>query len=224
MNSMNISQRRQSGFTIIEALISLIIMGFGILSLSGMQLDLSRNADDAKQRTEAVRLAQEKIEYYRSYTGIAATLIGQGTVSGSALNWDALVNGSDTITTNAVYARSWTFGGANTDPMRNLTVGVVWTDRAGQTQTVTLSTVISKTDAADSGFLGFPLPENTNLKRPKNRNLNIPIPAIDIGNGRSAVAFGGDKYVLFSNISGDVVQICTPTLGARQPLQRLLQL
>jgi len=208
MNTMNISKRGQSGFTIIEALISLIIMGFGILSLSGMQISLSRSADDAKQRTEAVRLAQEKIEFFRSYTGIATTLVTQGT----ALNWNALVNGTDTITTNATYTRSWTLGGGIGDPMRNLTVGVGWTDRAGQAQAVSLSTILSKTDPADSGFLGFPLPENTNLKRPKNRNLDIPIPAIDLGDGKSAVSFGPEKFVLFSNISGDVVQICTPTL------------
>lgn len=209
MYSRNFSKRGQYGFTIIEALISLIIMGFGVLSLSGMQIFLSRNADDAKQRTEAVRLAQEKIEFFRSYTGIASTL-----TSGTALNWNDLASGTDTITTNAVYTRNWTIEGAISAPMRSLTVGVSWTDRTGEAQAVSLSTVLSKTDPADSGFLGFPLPENTNLKRPKNRNLNIPIPAIDIGNGKSAVAFGSDKYVLFSNISGDVVQICTPTLGS----------
>lgn len=216
MNNMNVSQRGQSGFSIIEALISLIIMGFGILSLSGMQISLSRNADDAKQRTEAVRLAQEKIEFFRSYTGIAATLVGQGTASGIALNWNALTSSTDTITTNAFFTRSWTLGGSIGDSMRSLTVSVDWTDRAGQAQAVSLSTVLSKTDPADSGFLGFPLPENTNLKRPKNRNLDIPIFAIDLGNGNSALSFGPDKFVLFSNISGDVVQVCLPTL-ARAP-------
>lgn len=218
MNTMNISKRGQSGFTIIEALISLIIMGFGILSLSGMQMSLSRSADDAKQRTEAVRLAQEKIEFFRSYTGIATTLVAQGT----ALNWNALVDGTDTITTNATYNRSWTIGGGIGDPMRSLTVGVGWTNRAGQAQAVSLSSILSKTDPADSGFLGFPLPENTNLKRPKNRNLDIPIPAIDLGNGKSAVAFGPDKFVLFSNISGDVVQICTPTLASNPTTAQII--
>lgn len=212
MNTMNISKRGQTGFTIIESLISMIIMGFGILSLSGMQISLSRNADDARQRTEAVRLAQEKIEFFRSYTGIAATLVGQGTASGTALNWNALTNGTDTITTNAVYTRNWTLGGAIGGPMRNLTVGVGWTDRAGQAQAASLSTVLSKTDPADSGFLGFPLPENTNLKRPKNRNLDIPIFAIDLGNGKSAVSFESDKFVLLGNISGEAVQVCTPAL------------
>lgn len=214
MKTINASRRRHAGFTIIEALVALVIMGFGILAISGMQAGLSRNADDAKQRTEAIRLAQEKIEAFRSFTGIDSTLVGQGTISGTALNWNALTGSTDSITTNAVYTRTWSLGGTSTDPMRGMTVNVEWTDRAGAAQTVSLSTMLSKTNPADSGFLGFPLPLNTNLKRPKNRNLDIPIPAIDLGNGESAVKFGtAGEYVLFGNISGDVVKICTPTLN-----------
>lgn len=213
MNTMNSSRRRgQRGFTIVEALVALIIMGFGILSLAGMQAMLSRNADDAKQRTEAVRLAQEKIEQLRSYTGIASTLVGQGVVSSTALNWNALAGSTDTISTNAAYTRTWTLGGATGDPMRALTVNVGWIDRAGAAQNVALSSVLAKIDPADSGFLGFPLPLNTNLKRPKNRSLDIPIPAISLGNGQSAVRFGNSsQFVVFSDISGDVVKLCTPT-------------
>ena len=49
MDTMNTRRRGQLGFTIIEALLSLVIMGFGILSLAGMQAGLSRSSDDAKQ-------------------------------------------------------------------------------------------------------------------------------------------------------------------------------
>jgi len=217
MNSMNSSKRGQVGFTIIEALVSLIIMGFGIFALAGMQTALSNSADIAKQRTEAVRLAEEKIESLRSYTGIASTLVGQGTVSTSALNWNALAGGTETIDqttyqTNTSYTRTWTLGGAITDSMRALTVSVAWTDRANAAQVVSLSSVLSQTDPADSGFLGFPLPLNTNLKRPKNRSLDIPIPAIDLGTGKSAIAFGAaGQFVTLDNIAGNVVQLCTPT-------------
>lgn len=211
------SRRKQFGFSILEALVAVVIMGFGILSLAGMQVSMSRNADDAKQRTEAVRLAQEKIEALRSYTGISSTLVGQATTSGLALNWNALVNGSESLnlnSTNATYTRTWTLGGNVADAMRGLTVDVGWTDRAGEVQTVSLSSILSKTDPKDSGFLGFPLALNTTLKLPKNRNLDIPIPAIDLGNGESAVKFGtGGQYILFGNTSGDVVKTCTPTLN-----------
>lgn len=226
MKTMNAPRGNQFGFAIVEALIALVIMGFGILALAGMQAALSRNADDAKQRTEAVRLAQEKIESFRSYTGIAATVVGQSTPSTTALNWNALAaSGTDpSITTNAVYARTWAMSGSSADPMRGLTVNVAWTDRAGEAQKVTLSSVLSKTDPADTGFLGFPLPLNTNLKRPKNRNLDIPIPAIDLRTGESAVKFGTTgQYVVFGNISGDIVKICTPSLSGTPDEEEVIE-
>ena len=214
MNMINSSRRSQVGFTLIEALVSLVVMGFGILAMAGMQAGLSRNADDAKQRTEAIRLAQEKIEFFRSFTGIDSTVVGQGAISATALNWNALAGSADSITTNAVYTRTWRIGGSASDSLRGLTVNVAWTDRTGAAQAVSLSSVLSKSNPADSGFLGFPLPLNTNLKRPKGRNLDIPIPAIDLGNGSSAVKFGtAGQYVVFGNTSGNVVKLCTPTLN-----------
>ncbi|MCB8745434.1 InlB B-repeat-containing protein [Rhodoferax sp. U2-2l] len=202
---------RSSGFAIIEALVALVVVGFGMLALAGMQGALTRNVDVAQQRTEAVRLAQEKMEQLRYIKGIAVPASAASTpVAGY---WDTLANGSDEITTNAVFTRAWTFGGAVADAMRSVTVTVTWTDRANEAQSVTLNSVISKTDPADSGFLGFPLPQNINLKRPLNRNLSIPIPAIDIGSGKSAIKFGENgEYVVFDNVNGDVVQICEPGL------------
>lgn len=219
MKTINTDRRQQLGFSVVEALIALAIMGFGILGLAGMQAALSRNADVAKQRSEALRLAQEKIEELRSYTGIAATAsIPSQTINTNLLNWNALSSASDVpsnnITTNTVYTRTWNLSGNASDPLRNLTVNVEWVDRASDPASVPLSTILAKSDPADSGFLGFPLPLNTNLKRPKNRNLDIPIPSIDLGNGKSAMQFKTDgQYILFNNITGDLTNICTTTLN-----------
>lgn len=193
--------RRQRGFTLLEALIAMLITAFGLLGLAGMQLQMSRNADVAKQRGEATRLAQEQVEALRSFTAIASA-------PGHANVWDNLSNGNDTITTNATYTRTWTLGGAVGDSMRRAAVVVGWSDRASEAQSVTLNTVISKTDPADIGALGFPLPQNTTLKRPKNRNMNIPVPAVDIGNGESLSKFS-NFAIIFSNDTGYVIKRCT---------------
>ncbi|MDD2846370.1 MAG: prepilin-type N-terminal cleavage/methylation domain-containing protein [Rhodoferax sp.] len=230
MKTTNTSRRQQLGFTIVEALIAMAIMGFGILGLAGMQAALSRNADTAKQRTEALRLAQEKIEQLRSYAGIDSTAkIDSQSVALAGWdklwnrNWDTLpaTSGSDNpydsdIITNATYTRTWTLSSNTSDPaMRNLTVNVAWLDRAGESANVSLSTILAKSNPADAGFLAFPLPLNTTLKRPKNRNLDIPIPSIDLGNGKSAVNFKDPgKYILFDNITGDVTNVCNSTLAA----------
>lgn len=215
MINLNASRRGQLGFTIVEAMISLVVVGFGMLGLAGMQGAMSRNADIAKQRTEAVQLAQEKIEAYRSFSGITSTTTASDNTNTTQLNWDSLASSAtpESITgTNATYSRSWILGGTSSDLARPLSVTVGWTDRVGDVQSVSLASTLSRTDPRDSGFLGFPLPQNTNLKRPKNRNLDIPIPSIDLGNGNSALKFGtSGQYVQFGNIAGDVVSICTPS-------------
>ena len=201
---------KQAGFTLIETLVALVVMGFGLLSIAGMQLHLSRNADIAKQRTEATRLAQERIETLRSFTGIDT-----GTI-----NWNGLASGSEIITpatylsdtanaTNVSYTRTWTLTGTTTQSMRPAFVAVNWVDRAGEAQTVTLATVISKTKPSDSGYLNFPLPQNTTLKRPLNRNINVPVPALNLGGGKSALKLSANLTLIFSDVSGGVVQKCT---------------
>jgi type IV pilus modification protein PilV len=202
------------GFTILEALIALLVMSFGMLALSGMQLNLSRNADVAKQRAEATRLAQDRIEQMRSFTGLTS----------GAINWnglDALVNQDVTKATdyftNTTYTVASSMGGADGDTFRTLRARVTWNDRANQAQEVNLYSVISRIDPNETGLLGNPLQNNTVLKRPKNRNINIPYPALDLSNGTSAYQFSANFVVVFSNVSASVVQICNPgTLNATE--------
>lgn len=187
------------GFTLIESLIALLVVGAGMLMLSVTQTKLVQNADLARQRGEATRLAAEKIESSRAYTTITGT---------GAAAWNGLAGGSDTSSSNTAYSRSWTLDGDIGQPMRQINVAVSWTDRAGAAQSVNLGSVISRTDPADVGSLAFPLPANTTLKRPKNRNLNIPVPARDLGNGESVVQLANNFAVVFSNESGYVVKTC----------------
>jgi Tfp pilus assembly protein PilV len=191
---------RQRGFTILEAMVAMLVTAFGLLGLVGMQLSLSRNADVAKQRGEATRLAEEKLEDLRSFTAIDAT---QGQES-----WAELSDSDDTLTTNVAFSRSVTLDGSASDTMRFAQVAVTWRDRANEEQSVVMRSVVSRTDPADVGALGFPLPNNTTLKRPKNRSMNIPVPATDLGNGKSAYQLANNLAVVFSNDTGYIVQKC----------------
>lgn len=220
------NQMRQQGFFLIEAMVSFVIMSVGLLALAGMQISLSRNADVAKQRVEAMRLAQQRIETMRSFTDIAATTTTPVDPDRTGtpvprLAWSDIATASDVHNplqsagfSNASFQRSWTVGGAVTDPMRPISVSVSWTDRANGAQTVTLNSVISQSNPANAGSLGFPLPNNTNLKLPKNRTLNIPVPATDLGGGKSAYQVNANLAIIFSNLSGNVVQKCSTTVTA----------
>lgn len=186
--------RRQSGFTLIEALIALLVMAFGMMALAGMQTSFSRNADLAKQRTEAMRLAQQRIEGLRTITNDAA--------------WLALAGGTNNVSTNADYTITATLGGANTDMWRAASVTVGWTDRAGEGQQVRIDSVISRSDPAAAGYVANPLPQNTVLRRPRDRHINIPIPAVNLGNGQSSYQLSPTLAIVFSNLSGNVVLRC----------------
>lgn len=196
----------QRGFTLMEAMVAMLITSFGLLALAGINLKLARNEDVAKQRSEAVRLAQERIEALRSFTQIDA--------AAGTLAWSDLATGNDSISgsatyhTNTSYTRSWRVLDSASDPVRRVQVTMDWIDRVGEAQSVTFGSMISKTDPSDVGSLGFPLPANTTLKRPKNRSLNIPVPAVDLGNGDSVVQLQNNFAVVFSNETGYVVKTC----------------
>ena len=67
--------KHQRGITLIEALVALAILGFGLLGATKMQMNLTANAQVARQRAEAVQLAKSKIELMRS-TNICAAESG----------------------------------------------------------------------------------------------------------------------------------------------------
>jgi type IV pilus modification protein PilV len=59
--------RRQAGFSLIEALVALLVVAFGMLGIASFQYTLSRSSDVAKQRTEATRIAQKELDRLRSF-------------------------------------------------------------------------------------------------------------------------------------------------------------
>jgi prepilin-type N-terminal cleavage/methylation domain-containing protein len=205
------SAHRQRGFSLIEALIALAVTAFGLLALAGVALKLAYNEDIARQRGEATRLAQEQIESLRSFTQLAAAPGANAWDSmASNVSGEQITNTAD-FNTNTTFTRSWQVFDSTSDPWRRVSVTVAWTDRVKDTaepQSITFNSIISKTDPFDSGALNFPLPGNGTMKRPKNRSMNIPVPAVDLGEGKSAIPVSTGLYAVFSNESGWVVRTC----------------
>lgn len=216
------SRRASSGFTLIEALVALVVTAFGMLAVASMQINMSQGSDIAKQRSEAVRLGQEKIEQLRSFESVEA--------SASKFDYSAdVVAGCDEMapasapctviayTTNTRYRRAWTVMRADgvtvadgTDLEKWLTVTVTWTDRTSQPQSVVLRSVISRADPANLGTL-LTGPGGTKTRTPKNRNINIPYPAVTLPGDMSAFQPPGatNTNFVFDNVSGDVLGFCT---------------
>jgi Tfp pilus assembly protein PilV len=217
------SRQQQAGFTLVEALVAFLVMAFGMLAVAGYQITMSRNSDVAKQRSEAVRLGQQKVESLRTFQQVDSD--GAGTI----VNFedDVVAGGPETINpsstdayaTNATYTRQWWAtknDGVTTaeagDLEKWIRVQVGWTDRAGEAQSVTLRSVVSRSDPIALGTL-FTGPNGSKTRTPKNRNINIPYPAVDLGNNRSGFTppGGGSTFYAFDNTTGIVDKICTGT-------------
>jgi type IV pilus assembly protein PilV len=81
---MRSPSRRQAGFSLIEALVSILIFSIGILALVGMQVTAVRQSANAKYRSEASLLANQLIGQMWVTDRLASTL--QTNFTGSSTN------------------------------------------------------------------------------------------------------------------------------------------
>ena len=95
--SQNIRSRGARGFSLIEVLIAVVILSFGLLALASLQMALVRASTEAKAQSQAVALGKEKLEDLRTYTGLAGY---------TALASDAV--GDSPSIGNVTYGRTWT--------------------------------------------------------------------------------------------------------------------
>ena len=67
------NKSKQHGFTMIEVLVTLVIMAVGLLGLAGLQATSLRNNESAYQRSQAAQLAYDMLDRMRvNSAGVAA--------------------------------------------------------------------------------------------------------------------------------------------------------
>jgi len=202
--------RKPTGVALIEALVAMLVMGIGSLAVLGAQTTLRFNADLSKQRSEAVRIAQEQIEQARTFGDFAAYNSGI----------------TATLTPELVVAFNATFGitravlpntSLHGPRMKQLRVTVTWTDRTGMEQRVQLATAIQGTPPALAGSLLLPANAGP-ISTPGGRHRTIPNDAVLLS-GTSTSSFsppGAPAGVswTFNNLTGVISNICTSASSA----------
>jgi prepilin-type N-terminal cleavage/methylation domain-containing protein len=137
------------GFSIIEILVSIAVMSTGLLAVATLQTDLINGSGVNKARSEALSLAEARIEDFRNYTlditsaadfetQYAAT---NGQVTDTVLD----VDGNSTMViqgNNANFTRKYTITD-EASGAKSINVVVEWTDRKGESQNVSLNTQLS---------------------------------------------------------------------------------
>jgi Tfp pilus assembly protein PilV len=211
-----LGQRTNVGTSLVEALVALAVMAFGMLAVLGIQSTLRQNADVAKQRSEAVRIAQEAMESARAFT-IIDTTAGQTAYADLGAFANVVVPG---YTTNTQYMLSREVIERTGPDRKELRVRVDWIDRNGDSQGVSLDSVIGANDPRVSRALGA-RPNGIPERLPQGRNPAIPVVAKDLGNGISAFKppgpSGATTVWVFDNLTAVIVGVCnTVTTGQAQ--------
>ena len=214
---MNNAARSSRGVSLIEALVALAVMAFGLLGVVGMQATLRFNADVSRQRAEAVRMAQEQMENLRSF----------GVLSGvpAEREYTDIVSGSDTPAPPA--------GFANTDftrvttvlppslvasapKMKSVQVSVSWLDRrtatGGLPESVVLTSNIAEVAPEVMASAGLPA-DRSGTQRPLGRHRSIPVGAVpgptsDTSSFAPPSAPDGISWT-FLNASGRIISVCS---------------
>lgn len=150
---MQLSRTNQQGAALIAAIISVVIFGFGIVSLTKFQNNLFENNTDAKHRVEAMQFGQEKIEQLRAYE-VLNTEVGK-------MAFQDIATGTDSKTViSTTYNRSWTVTDSADGSYKSVDVVVAWAALNGVSKTVNINGKISKVDPADSGLLISSVPSS----------------------------------------------------------------
>ena len=202
------SSRRQRGTTLIEALIALLVLAVGMVAIARLQGNMRLSAEVARQRSEAVRLAQEDVESLRAFATLAAAAGARSFESIAAAS--RTVDSASGYATNTRYAVTRSVDAAATAGAKSVQVVVGWTDRAGAPQHVALNTLIAAADPAFGGALGLARGDG-DLRGSFGRSARIPFAAKDLGDGSSAFkpVGGGTVAYRFDNRSGMPTGRCT---------------
>lgn len=223
------TDRAQRGVTLIEALVALLVMSFGMVALVGLLGNLRQSGDLAKQRSEAMRIAQAEMETLRSFAvlkkvgGEAASVkdyeqdlidpVEARTEPGENTNTSFVVTRTVTPLVSGVTLAA---GEVEPQTIRGQTVKVTvsWNDRTGTAQSITLDSIIARTDPAYSLALGV-TPPTHGVRTPEGRNPAVPPAAKDLGNGSSAFRPGGGSTTIWviNNFTGVVTGRCDVPVG-----------
>jgi Tfp pilus assembly protein PilV len=136
------SKERARGIALIEALIAMVVLAVGILSIAKLNTVMMGVSGQAKARAEAIMLADAKVAELRNsiiktqYSGLVSSAAAE-TLAGVSAN----------------FSRTWTVADDTSPDRKRIEVSVSWTDNANVAQVVEVNSVVAWNDPAKA--LGF---------------------------------------------------------------------
>ncbi|HDY8000720.1 TPA: prepilin-type N-terminal cleavage/methylation domain-containing protein [Vibrio vulnificus] len=130
---------KQKGFSLLEVLISFILIGIGALGLTKLQIYIEREADYASQSIQALRLAENQLELFRTRGASSASS------GGNIIDFDSISASSSSSSLSPIYTTSWNVVSTTvSSSLKTIEIKTTWTDRLGDSHSIELKTMISK--------------------------------------------------------------------------------
>lgn len=190
-------QRRQRGITLVESLVGLLVLSLGLVGAMRLQSWLRVNSDIARQRTEAVRLAQQDMEQLRAFADMPAFAGMAG-------------EHSEVRGDNTAFTLMRNVSSAPDAALKNTQLLVSWADRSGHAQTVQLQSSVAGISPRYSAALALAPQDKTLAPR-----RQLPVAAHLLGDGRSVHKPSSRSTVawIIDNATGLVTSQCTVAAG-----------
>jgi type IV pilus assembly protein PilV len=131
--------RTTSGFTLIEVMITIGILTFGLLSLATVQIQAMHGSDRGRHATNAAAIAETKMEQIQqdAWASIADT----GGFVADPVEVSAIQLDGGASSAERVYNVSYQITDLQPTFTRAVDVRVSWTEEGGETRSVTLSSI-----------------------------------------------------------------------------------
>lgn len=209
------------GFSLLEVMLAMLLMASGALGIARLQLLLHGQSELAGQRTEALHLAQQKLEQLRAFNFVEASG-GSGSADAS---FDTLSGGSDKLllTGATEYARSWSVSKPGTTtstskfPYLVASAEIEWSGRTAKVTRTRVITVIARTDPADAALLRLDAqspPMAGGHRYADDRHRGIPSWA-KRGKGNTSTIPWLAGTLVFNNDTGEITKLCAVVAGKK---------
>ena len=193
------SKKRMKGFGLIEILVTLGVLTVGILGVTTLHSVITQQSIQNKTKTEALLIAESRIEVMRNFTGAVSSEDAFDTFYADTNGYG---NSTSITGVSAVYTRSESI---TTDGnLKDVVVQVAWTDPDGEAQTVSLSTQLSylaPRSAGDSALESAEQLVDAPTGRARLGEGTLPDDAVTTSNGDGTSLYndGGTELMLVSD-------------------------
>jgi prepilin-type N-terminal cleavage/methylation domain-containing protein len=126
---------RSEGFTLIEVMIALVILAFGLITMALMQLTAMNGGRAGRHSTQAAVVARDQMELFQHLAWTDAQLNATGWTAPTTVN--STPQGG--VGTEQSYAVSWRITNVDPNWIKNVDVRVSWNEPNFTGRTLTIS-------------------------------------------------------------------------------------